>query len=161
LLIGEILTLNQTLLVLGLLVGIFLVSNKHFSKLRIGTLERGVWTAILATIGMGFANFLFGFGSRATDPIMLNWFPSAFMALATLLFLLCSHQGWKIMAHLKKHRSLIFWVGFMDNLAWVTFAASTLYLPIGLATGLSESYIALAAILGFTMNKETLRPHQS
>ena len=48
---------------------------------------------------------------------------------------------------------------FIDNLAWVAFAYATLYVPIAIATGISESYIALAAALGIIINKEKLKKH--
>src|SRR3569832_884354 len=53
-----------------LLVGIYLVSNKTFQGIRIRTFERGVAAAVIATIGMGTANFLYGVGSRETTPLM-------------------------------------------------------------------------------------------
>ena len=73
-LVGESMSSTQFVLVAALLIGIFLVSSKHFGRMRIRTLEKGVFFAILATIGMGLSNFLFGFASRATDPLMINWF---------------------------------------------------------------------------------------
>ncbi|MFA7310056.1 MAG: DMT family transporter [Candidatus Paceibacterota bacterium] len=159
-LIGESMTGMQLILIVGLLVGIFLVSNKHFGRMRMRTLEKGVLFAILATIGMGLSNFLFGFASRATDPLMINWFTSAFMAAATIAYLLYKKQGHLVISNWRKNKLLILGVSFSDNLAWVSYSAATLFLPIGLATGLTESYIALAAILGITLNKERLVVHQ-
>lgn len=160
LVIGEVMTGTQLLLIVGLLVGIFLVSNKHFGRMRIKTMEKGILFAVLATIGMGASNFLFGFASRATNPLMINWFTSAFMAIATLAYLLYTGQGHLVVSNWKKNKGLILAVSVSDNTAWVAYSASTLFLPIGLATGLTESYIALAAILGLIFNKEKLVMHQ-
>lgn len=159
-LIGEVMTRFQLLLILALLAGIFLVSNKHFGGMRIKTLERGVLLAIVATIGLGVSNFLFGFGSRATDPLIINWFTSVFIAVASLMYLLYKGEAGNLLHNLGRNKSLILAVSVSDNLAWVAYSASTLYLPIGLATGLTESYVALAAILGIFFNREKLRQHQ-
>jgi len=160
LLIQEVMSVTQLLLLFGLLVGIFLISNKHLGAVRVRSLEKGVLLAILATIGMGFSNFLFGFGSRATDPLMINWFTSAFMALSTITYITKNKELTHMRKHLQQNALLIFGMSVSDNLAWVAYAASTLYLPIGLATGLTESYIALAAVLGIFFNKERLVRHQ-
>lgn len=160
LVIGEILTSNQIVLVLILLAGIFLVSNKQLGGLHRRMLEKGVLTAILATIGMGLANFLFGFAARETGPLMINWFTSAFMAAATLLYLLYTHRGGDILHSWRKNKRLILAVGFFDNVAWVSYSTSVLYLPIAIATSLSEIYIALGAILGLMYNREKLHLHQ-
>lgn len=160
LLVGELLSAEQLVLVMVLLAGIILVSNKHFSRLHVRTLERGVFVAILATVGMGLSNFLFGFAARSTTPLMINWFTCVFMALGTLGYLLYTGRGAKLITGMRRNPVLLLVVGACDNLAWVGFSSSTLYMPIGLATGLSESYIALAAILGLIYNKESLRPHQ-
>ncbi len=160
LIIGELLSPKQIVLVLALLAGVFLVSNKHLSRIHMRTLERGVLAAALATMGMGLANFLFGFASRATGPLMINWFTSAFMMVATLAYLLWVGEGHKIWDSWRKHKGLLLGVGFFDNMAWVAFSSASLYLPIGLVTGLTESYIALATALGIFYNKERLNLHQ-
>jgi drug/metabolite transporter (DMT)-like permease len=119
-----------------------------------------VFFAILATIGMGASNFLFGFAARETAPLMINWATCVFMALATLIYLFTTSGLHKIVRHVRDHKMLVLGVGFADNLAWVAYASSTLYVPIGLATALSEVYIVLAAGLGVLFNRERLRAHQ-
>jgi drug/metabolite transporter (DMT)-like permease len=44
--------------------------------------------------------------------------------------------------------------------AWVSFAKATTFIPIAIATTISESYIALAVLLGLFVNREKLRTHQ-
>lgn len=160
LLIGEALSLPQWLLVIALLVGVFLVSNKHISKIHLKTLERGVIAALIATVGMGASNFLYGFAARETGPLMINWFTSAFMAVGTLVYLFYVKGGGRILSTWRANQKLILLVSFADNLAWVAYSGSALYMPIGIATGMTESYIALAAILGLVYNKEKLFRHQ-
>lgn len=159
-LIGEVLTAEQLGLIALLLVGIFLVSNKSFGTIRVRSIERGVIAALVATIGMGASNFLFGFASRETSPLMINWFTSAFMAVASIVYLLWAGEGMKTLNNFYKNKWLILSVSFCDNLAWVAYSTSMLTLPIGFATGLSESYIAVGALLGVAINKERLSAHQ-
>jgi len=48
-------------------------------------------------------------------------------------------------------------------LSWTSrifFAASMSLIPIAIAVSISESYVALAAILGILVNKERLMKHQ-
>lgn len=158
--VGEHLTHEQYGLIALLLIGIVLVSNRRFSHMHMRTLEKGVFVAILTTIGMGSANFLFGFGSRATDPLMITWFTSVFMTIATFVYLARARELHKLKLNWRHNRSLILAVGLADTAAWVGYSASALYIPIGVATGLTESYIALAALLGLAFNKEKLRAHQ-
>lgn len=156
----EHLAAAQLALIAFLLIGIVLVSNKRIGQLHMRTIEKGVWIALLTTIGMGTANFLFGFGSRATDPLMITWFTSVFMTIATFCYLLRTRQAWKLLASLRRNHWLIAAVGMADTAAWVGYSASALYIPIGIATGLTESYIALAALLGLVFNGERIRLHQ-
>lgn len=160
LVVGEHLSEKQLGLIALLLVGIVLVSNRKFSHMHVRTIEKGVVVAIITTIGMGSANFLFGFGSRATDPLMITWFTSVFMTIATFVYLAYRKELHKLGLNWRHNKKLILAVGMADTAAWVGYSASALYIPIGVATGLTESYIALAALLGLFFNKEKLRVHQ-
>lgn len=48
-----------------------------------------------------------------------------------------------------------------DNVGWIAFAFAMALAPIGVAAALSESYIAVAVILGLAVNRERLEPHQT
>lgn len=159
-LVGEHLSAVQLGLIVLLLISVLLVTTKSFRGMHVRALERGIWAALLGTIGMGASNFLFGYTSRAAGPLMVNWFTSVFMAFATLAYLLYNERGKTIIAHVRHNSKLLFAMSFFDLLAWIGYSASTLSLPIGLVTGLTESYIALSVILGLTFNKEKLLLHQ-
>ena len=158
--IGEHLSLWQTILIIAIMLGIFLVATKSFGQYKHFKWEKGVWYAILATIAMGVVNFMFGVASRDTSPLMINWFSSTFMAIVVLAYLLKTSRAHEIIDDWKNSKKLILAVSFMDNLAWVAFSYAMLYIPIAVATGVSESYIALAAGLGIILNKEKLKKHQ-
>jgi drug/metabolite transporter (DMT)-like permease len=158
--VGEHLSTYQLTYIGLLLLGIVLVSNRYLGRMHLRAIEKGVWVAVLTTIGMGTANFLYGFGSRATDPLVITWFTSIFMTVATFVYLVRSKQVWKLGANWRHNKWLILAVGMADTAAWVGYSASSLYIPIGLVTGLTESYIALAAILGLVFNRERIVAHQ-
>ena len=156
---NERLSMAQYALIGSLLVGILLVSARS----RAGTLarfEKGVIVAILATITMGAVNFLFGYGARETSPLVINWFTSLFLAIVCGAALLWQSRFGEMIGHFRRSKSLILGVSFLDNLAWVAYAASMVSIPVGVATGISESYIALAAALGIVFNRERLQRHQ-
>lgn len=160
LIIREQLSYSQIMLVALLTGGIVLVSLKSMSHLKTMKWERGVFYAVIATIGMGGANFLFGVGSRDSNPLLVNWVTSFGMAFVLLAYIIKTKQFSVVKKDIKKNGGLIFCMSFIDNLAWVAFTYSTLSIPIAISTGISESYIALAALLGLTFNKEKLKTHQ-
>jgi len=160
LLLQEGLTQIQVLLVAAAVLGIFLISTRSFHHFKRIHLEKGIWYAVLATIGMGTANFLFGHAAREVSPLMINWFTGAFMAVVTLVYLLVKGQGGEILSDLRHHKRLIVNMAFFDVLAWVAFAYATTYIPIAIATSISEAYIVLASALGWVYNRERLKSHQ-
>jgi len=154
LVINEFLNLWQILLIIALLLGIFLVTSSSFCNFKNIKLEKGVWYALFGTIGMGATSFLFGVGARQTNPLLINWFTSFFILLALLIYFLFSSRGKEVFDKWRENKKLILGVGFIDNLAWVAYAYSTLYIPIAVASGISQGYIALAAILGLAFNRK-------
>jgi len=149
----------QYLLLGSILVGVVLVSAKSRQSLRV-RLEKGVVVAMLATMSLGAVNFLFGYGVRETNPFVINWFTSLLIAIVCGSALVWQSRFGEMIREVRRSASLILNVSFFDNLAWVAFAASMLYIPVGVATGISESYIVVAVILGIIFNHERLKRHQ-
>jgi transporter family protein len=158
--LGEFLTLTQTLFTILLILGIMLVSIKSFRTITSTWFEAGVLYAVIATVAMGAVNFLFGVGARLTNPLLINWFTSFFVAATAFSYLASHARLHEIKDYWRQNRKLIISVSAIDNLAWICFAYSALYIPIAISTGISESYIALAAGLGLIFNKEKLKSHQ-
>ena len=156
----EQLSFMQIFLVALSMLGIVLLTTKSFSHFKGIRLEKGIWYAIFGTICMGSANFLFGIGARETNPLIINWFTSIFIATIASVYLVYNSIFKEVAKDFKENKRLIFNVSFFDNLAWVTFSFATLYIPIAVATSISEGYIAFASFLGLIFNKEKLRYHQ-
>ncbi|HEY4525494.1 MAG TPA: DMT family transporter, partial [Candidatus Paceibacterota bacterium] len=152
----ELINLVQGMWLLLLIVGIFLVSVKSFRHLRHIHLERGVFMAICATLFMGLVNFLFGTGSRATNPLMVNWVTGAVLLVASVAYIGVKGEFRGLARDWRNGKGLLLGMSLADNTAWISFAYATTYIPIAIATGLSESYIALAALLGVVLNRERL-----
>jgi drug/metabolite transporter (DMT)-like permease len=159
-LLGEHLNFFQFFLVTAIIVGIFLVSTRSFKHFKGAHLERGVWIAFVATVCMGAANFLIGVSARETSPLFINWFLDVFIFIVMALYLRFSGQTGSIAKVWKTEKKLVLAVCFFDNLAWVAYALAAVFIPIAIAIGISESYVALAALLGIYFNKEKLSKHQ-
>jgi drug/metabolite transporter (DMT)-like permease len=159
-LIGERLAPMQIFFIAILVVGIFLVSTRSFSHFKNLHLERGTGYAIIAMVGMGLSSFLFGLGARETSPLMINWASDLFIAVISIFYLSLSGKLSEITQDFRTNKRLILNVGFFDNLAWIAFSYAMLYIPIAIAVGVSEGYIAFAGGLGLLFNKEKLKTHQ-
>ena len=107
---------------------------------------------------MGSANFLVGYSSRMTSPLMINWFMNVFMAAICAIYLL--HSRRRVFRHFLKERRMLLSVSVLNNAAWVAFAFAATMAPIGIVVAISESYVALAVLLGLVINKERIHAHQ-
>lgn len=166
LVINEKLTSWQLVLILCVFVGlIFTVLRREprhwwqfFHKRTL--LEKGVILAGIATILSGTANVLTGVLSQQSKPLLSIWGISSFFGLMCLIWMLTQHDVKTSFEHAKKHWKPIVMQGLLDNIAWVAYAAAVIVLPISITIAITESYIALAAILGIIINKERLQRHQ-
>jgi drug/metabolite transporter (DMT)-like permease len=158
--LGEHLTLLEIGLICLLVLGIAAVSTESVEGWRQVKLEPGLIYAVFGTIAMGTANFLLAAGGRVTSVLMVNWFTDVWMAVIMLVVLLYRRQLLQLVRAWRSSPGLMSTMTISDNLAWLTYTASALFIPIAIATSISETYIAVAAVLGLIINKETLRPHQ-
>lgn len=156
----EFMTLWQTIFTAVLLCGIVLVSIRSKESLKNIRWEKGVRYALLGASGMGAVDFFFGLNSRIANPLLINWFADVFLTVASLFFIFARSQQYKIFEGWRENKRLILGVSLLDKLAWVSFSYSMLYIPIGVATGISQSYVALTATLGIILNRERLKNHQ-
>lgn len=158
--IGERLGFWQVFLIAVLFVGLFLVSTEKFSTLKKITAERGVGLAILSTVGLAYLNLIYGVIAREAGPFFGVWFANGFVCLVFLFFLLWRGQGRELVSDWQKHGSLFAAAGIVSTSGWVFYSFAAIYLPIAIATGITQGYIVLAVILGILYNKEKLRRHQ-
>ncbi len=158
--INEGVSLLQTLLIGGLIVGLVLVSlrNSHFKRKR--WLEKGAVLAFIGSLFMGATNFMFGIAARQTSALMVVWFTSLFLAVACIAYL-----AWKSKLHklsLDGHKAplLLLALCIFDNSAWIAFTYATVLTPIAIAVSISQCFIIITVLLGLFVSKEKLLNHQ-
>ena len=161
-LLGEQLSGTQLALMVAVFVGIILAVTTTWRRLHYHrrVLERGVLFAGLGAIAMAAMNFLVGVASQQTSPLLTLWFFSAFLLIVCTAYLAVRTGARTVLNNFWQHISIISAQAIVDNLAWVAFAFATTLIPISIATTISESYIALAAMLGIIVSRERLRTHQ-
>lgn len=160
LILGETLTGYQVLLIIFLIFGLFLISFRGQAFSKSFFLEKGVTISIIAAIIMGCANFFVGWGARETTPLAVNFAVCLIAALGSGIFLGIRGKLLGSFKHLVISPKVMLPMIFLDNIAWIAFAYGMVLAPIGITVALSESYIIIAVILGFLLNKERLERHQ-
>ncbi len=158
--LGEILSGTEVVLIITLMIGVMLLSLESLHYIKNIRLEKGVRLAVAATITMGVVNYLFAVGARETGFLMVNWFTNTVLAIVCFAYLIRK----KLLSHaytlVVKHKKLAFFTSVFDNGAWIAYSGSMALIPAAIATGISEAYIALAALLGLIFNREKLLFHQ-
>ncbi len=143
------------------LIGLTLTSVDSFGKIKQLRLEKGVAWAIIGAIGLGASDYVIGHTSRAFSPLFAIWLTHSAVAIGTGLILLKTQAYKQIKNDLQNFLGLIGAQSFLDNAAWISYAYSTIYIPIGIATTISEGYLVVAVLLGLVINKETIKIHQA
>lgn len=158
----ESLTLPQILAIAAIFLGITLAVTVHHSHLHIHRrlFERGVLLAGLGAIGMALLNVMFGVSGRTTSPIFAIWFIHSLLAVVCIIYLFLTKEWRKIIPDLTSHARSILPMSILDNAAWLSYLYAVHYIPISIAIAISESYVALAVLLGLFINREKLKRHQ-
>ncbi len=158
----ESLELIPWILIALVFVGIILAITKHHTHwfYHRRALEKGVILASIGVVGTALSSFLIGVSSQNISPLITVWFVDVIIVLVCGFYMLYSKQFKELGKGLRKYRWSIISQSFFDNLGWVAFAVATTLIPISIAITISESYVALAVLLGFFINREKLQKHQ-
>ena len=159
---GETLSLAQIGIILLVFMGILMaVTSQPIAwKARNRAFEKGVVLALISAIGMAFTNVLVGISSQDISPFVTIWFTHSMLAVVCGLYIIGKGNARSLSVDIMQRPRLILGQSILDNVAWVSFAKATTLVPIAIATTISESYIALAVLLGVFINKEKLSRHQ-
>jgi len=141
-------------------IGIALTLISSFGHLKKIRLEKGVFYALLGAVGLGATSFVVGFMSQSMTPLFTIWFSHTSAALVCLIILMRQKELKNTVSQIWRHPHIIFWQSFLDNASWIFFAFASTFIPISVATTISECYIAVGAVLGLLINKERLKGHQ-
>ncbi len=154
-------TMLQFSLIGMVFVGIMLAITQHYTHLHGKRIfEKGVVLAGVGAIGMALTNFLVGVSSQGISPLMTVWFAHSLLAVVCGIYLLTKGEFGNLLSDIRAYPKPIIGQSILDNVAWVAFAFSTTLIPISIATTISESYVALAVLLGIFINREKLKSHQ-
>lgn len=158
----ESLTLTQMFLVGVVFIGIMLAITVHHTHLHYHKriFERGVVFAGISAIGMALMNFLVGVSSQGISPLVTIWFTHSLLAVVCGVYIFFRGELRSLISNLRNYPKTIIGQSILDNMAWVAFAMATTFIPIAIATAISETYIALTVILGISVNHEKLKAHQ-
>ena len=123
-------------------------------------LERGVLLAIIAVSLSAGANVFTGVLSQDSKPLLAIWGVNGIYSILCLVWMVARREVVASFQHARNYWRPIFLQGVLDNIAWVGFALAVQVLPISITIAITESYIALAALLGILINRERLQRHQ-
>ena len=158
---GEQLSLIHLAMMGAIFFGILLISIKELSLSHLrSSMEKGVQLAFLAALGLGLMNFFTAVGARQVSPIAAIWFPAVIYMVLSLAVLLAQKRGHAILTHACQFPRLILAEGILDTAAWVLYALAVSLGTVSITTAITESYPALAMMLGVALNKEKIVAHQ-
>jgi drug/metabolite transporter (DMT)-like permease len=157
----ESLSLLQTAAVFSVLGGILLIAAGSSPSRKFGRkLEKGVFLAILAAVSMGFVNFLTAAGSKQASPLLVIWMPWLIVALMAFPVLMKREGLRKTFRNASNFKLLIIATGIFDTAAWLFFAFAVFDNMLSITIAITESYPAVALLLGLWLNKEKIAVHQ-
>jgi len=150
-------------LILVVFVGILLISvsgDRQKAAISRPELEKGVFFALIGAFGLAATNVLTGLGSRETSPLFSIWFTHTFVSIVAGTYLIARRQLTSVVSDLVRYPTNIILQSVLDNAAWISFAYATVFIPISVATAISECFIILSTVLGVVVGHERLRRHQ-
>ncbi len=122
--------------------------------------EKGVVLAFIGAFLSALVNFYIGSYAQTMSPLLVIWATHTILALVCGAIIIIRGEWRSFVRIAKKNPFTVVATGVFDNMAWIGYAFATSLMPISLTVTISESYIALAALLGFLIGKERLGSHQ-
>lgn len=123
-------------------------------------LERGSLLALAAAVLAAFFNFGLGTAAIQAGPLVALWLTHVFLLLMSIgLFAYRGKLGIFVRSFPRRLHAYAPATVF-DTMGSLGFVLAVPLISISLATTISESYLALAALLGVVVNGERLRAHQ-
>lgn len=164
--LGEHINYEQIGLIILVGLGILLVVIRHEPKhwwqwlKKRKAIERGVVLAVAGAVAMALSTVLTGLSSRETNPISSIWFVFTLMAVICLLYFLARREFKNVLHTARANWRVVLAESFFDTISWLAYAVAVRYLPVSIAVAITESYVALAAMLGIIFNGEKFQRHQ-
>ena len=160
LILHDLITWADAGLIALLVVCLFMISFRSGKLSHRIFMEKGVILFSLGAFVLGFADFLLGWGSRVVDPILATWVVNVVIAVGLGVYLLLEDKIPQMIRDIRGNGASLLVMAICENTAWVAYAVAMSLVPIAIATGLSESSIIIAVLLGIMVGKERLQRHQ-
>ena len=159
---GETLSLQQFILFITIFVGIALAAASRLDHLHWHkrVFEKGVSWAFAAAFLSALTNFYVGEYSQHMSPLFVIWATHSMLAILCGAYIFYNDDFRSLWEVIKQHPVPVIAQSIFDNAAWIGYAFATSMIPISLTVSISESYIALAALLGYFLGREKLNNHQ-
>ncbi len=156
---GERLGSVGSALFLLVTLGIVLAVTRSFDMRRfVG--EKGVALALAASVLAAVMNFSLGFAAIHIGPLLALWLLHAFLLLGSAAYFAYEGGLSRFAQGVPRHAHLYAPAAVFDTMGSIGFVLAVPLISISLATTISESYLALAALLGVVVGGERLRRHQ-
>lgn len=153
----ETLSMQQIAFILLALFGIMLIAVKSFSKKNLlKKFEKGALIAFAGAVGMGLLNFFTSSASKQISPLMAIWFPWVIFTAVSVFYLWKKKKLRDLLRNASKYPALVFGMGIFDTLAWIFFAFAVVNSALSITIAITESYAAIAVILGVVFNRERI-----
>jgi drug/metabolite transporter (DMT)-like permease len=156
----EVLGVEQIILMSVIFLGILLVATGTLSFKKKHWAEKGVLVALMAALLMGMVNFLTASAAKSITPLLAIWGPWMVFTLISILIVWKEGKFKVFWKNVRKYPQLIAVTGFVDTLAWASFAVATIHQSLSLSIAITESYPAVALLLGIHFNHEHMKGHQ-
>lgn len=154
-------SLIQLIMMSLIFIGIVLIALKKKTLTNpIKKLEKGVFIAALAAVGMGLVNFLTGASAKQISPLLAIWVPWVIFSILCLIVIVEREGMSKFVKNGIRFKKLVFAMALFDTLAWLFYAFAVHKQELSITTAITESYVAIALFLGFWLNKEKIHFHQ-
>jgi drug/metabolite transporter (DMT)-like permease len=114
----------------------------------------------MAALLMGMVNFLTASAAKSITPLLAIWGPWMVFTLISILIVWKEGKFSPFVKNVKKYPRLVAVTGFVDTLAWASFAVATLHQSLSVSIAITESYPAVALLLGIHFNHEHMKGHQ-
>ncbi len=156
----ESLSLLEAALILLVFIGIVLIAAEPGALKRKHFLEHGAILALFAAGGYGVIDFLTAVGAKTISPLLTIWFTWATFTIICLIYLAYTGRIRHFFRDAGRYKGLVLSMGIVDTLAWVLFAIAVRNNELAITVAITESYPAIALILGVAVNKEKVAIHQ-
>jgi drug/metabolite transporter (DMT)-like permease len=150
----------EILLIIAVFTGIVLIAVEPGEIKRRHFVEKGAVLALVAAGGYALVDFLTAIGAKTASPLLAVWFPWVTFTIICVLYLVVTGRIKHFFRDAAQYKALVIGMGVIDTIAWVLFAIAVRNNQFAITVAITESYPAVALMLGVAVNREKVAIHQ-